>query len=307
MKYVPLGNSNLSVPAIGIGCMRMNRLNVKQADRFVRSCIEWGATYFDHADMYKGGECERLFGQILQNHSDLRDNIFLQSKCGIDLRSDKIYNFSKSYIISCVEGSLQRLQTDHLDMLLLHRPDALVEPEEVAEAFEELYTSGKVLHFGVSNHSPGQIELLKKYLSHPLLVNQLQLSIPMAQMIVSGMEVNRLSEGAINRDGDVLNYCRINDVTIQAWSPFQGPDKKCFLGNPAFEELNQVLEDLAKEHHVTSAAVAAAWILRHPAKMQVVSGSMDLDHTKQILAATSFTLNRQEWYQIYKAAGYILP
>ena len=203
---------------------------------------------------------------------------------------------------------MKRLRTDYLDVLLLHRPDALVEPEEVAEAFDILEASGKVRYFGVSNHKPMQIELLKKYVKQSLNINQLQFSIPVSNMVANGMEVNMTTDGAIDRDGSVLDYSRLNDITIQAWSPFQMPEwKGCFIGSSEYEALNKKMDELAKKYGVSSTVIAAAWILRHPAKMQLITGTASVDRLKDIIKADDIALTRQEWYELYLSAGHPLP
>lgn len=306
MKQIRLGSSNIEVPAIAVGCMRMSGLSVQEAESYTLSCMEKGLNFFDHADIYGGGKCEEIFGQVLQNQPGLREKMFIQSKCGII--PGKMYDLSKEYILNSVDGILERLHTDHLDMLLLHRPDALVEPEEVAEAFDKLQSAGKVLHFGVSNQNPMQMKLLQKYMTQPILVNQLQFSIPVSNMVAAGMEVNMTTEGSINRDGSVLDYCRLNDITVQAWSPFQKPNwGGLFLDSEDYAELNQTLEEIASNYGATKTMIAAAWILRHPAQMQLIAGSMKESRMEEIAKAAEIKLTREEWYRIYLSAGHILP
>lgn len=306
MKRFCLGKSELTVPAVAVGAMRLGGLEPAQAERFVRTAVELGANFFDHADIYGGGACEEVFGRILRNNPGLRGRILLQSKCSIV--PGVMYDCSRKHILEAVDDSLKRLHTDHLDVLLLHRPDALVEPEEVAEAFDTLQTAGKVRGFGVSNHKPSQIRLLSRYLHQPVLADQLQLSLTESNMIRSGMEVNMTTEGAADRDGDVLDFCRLHDITIQAWSPFQhGFFKGTFLGNPAFPELNRALDELAQKYGTTNTGVAAAWLLRHPANIQVVMGTAREQRLKEICAAADIVLEREEWYRLYLAAGHILP
>ena len=256
--------------------------------------------------MLIGGECEKLFGQALSNMNINREDIVLQSKCGII--PGVMYDFSKEHIINSVDGTLKRLGTDYLDILLLHRPDALVEPEEVAQAFDILESSGKVRHFGVSNQKPMQMELLQKYVRQKLVVNQIQYSIPFSNIVANGMEVNMLTDGAIDRDGSVLDYCRLKDITIQTWSPFQyGFFEGVFIGSDKYPELNKVLNELADKYNVTPTTIATAWILRHPANMQVIAGTTKLSRMKEIAAATSVKLERSEWYRLYLSAGHMLP
>lgn len=306
MKQIKLGNSEIIAPAILIGCMRLGQLESRELNRLVHTALEAGANYFDHADIYGGGVCEEHFGQMLHDDPSIRrENLILQSKCGI---RKGFYDASKEYILQSVDGILKRLRTDYLDVLLLHRPDALVEPEEVAEAFESLHQSGKVRWFGVSNHRPMQIELLKKYVRQPLLVNQLQFSIPVSNMVASGMEANMETEGAIDRDGSVLDYSRLHDMTIQAWSPFQMPNwAGCFLGNEKYASLNKEIDLLAQKYKVSNTAIAASWILRHPANMQVIAGTASETRLKEILQACEVELTRAEWYRLYLAAGHLLP
>ena len=243
MRTIRLGTSALEVPVIAVGCMRINRLNKNEAERFLRTALEEGANFFDHADIYGGGACEELFADAIGMNDDVRERIILQSKCGI---RKGMYDFSKEHILNSVDGILKRLKTDYLDVLLLHRPDALVEPEEVAEAFDLLESSGKVRHFGVSNHNPMQIQLLKKWVKQPIVANQLQLSITHATMISAGINVNMENDAAVNRDGSVLDFCRLHDITIQPWSPFlYGFFEGVFIGSDKFPELNRKLDEIA--------------------------------------------------------------
>lgn len=294
-------------PSVISGCMRFSDFDRDGMNRYIHSAMELGINFFDHADIYGGGRSEEVFGEAMKGDGTLkRDEMILQSKCGI--RPGVCYDLSKDYIINSVDGILCRLNTEYLDILLLHRPDALVEPWEVAEAFDELEKAGKVRAFGVSNHKPMQIELLKKYVKQPLLFNQMQFSIPVSNMVANGLEVNMNSSGSVDRDGSVLDYCRLNDMTIQAWSPFQMPEwKGCFLGSDEYWQLNQEIRVLAEEYQVSDMAIATAWILRHPAKMQVIAGTTNLDRLKQIATGSQIELTREEWYKLYMAAGHPLP
>ena len=306
MNTIKLSNTDFHVPAVAAGCMRINCLDEKALSSYIEGCIELGINFFDHADIYAGGECEKLFGQALSNMNINREDIVLQSKCGII--PGVMYDFSKEHIINSVDGTLKRLGTDYLDILLLHRPDALVEPEEVAQAFDILENSGKVRHFGVSNQKPMQMELLQKYVRQKLVVNQIQYSIPFSNIVANGMEVNMLTDGAIDRDGSVLDYCRLKDITIQTWSPFQyGFFEGVFIGSDKYPELNKVLNELADKYNVTPTTIATAWILRHPANMQVIAGTTKLSRMKEIAAAASVKLERSEWYRLYLSAGHMLP
>ena len=305
MKQIKLGGSTLQVPAIVVGCMRMDELKAVEAETFVQTALDLGANFFDHADIYGGGECERIFARAAKLNDDRREKVFLQSKCGI---RKGLFDFSKAHILKSVDGILERLDTDYLDMLLVHRPDALMEPEEVAEAFDHLLDTGKVRRFGVSNQSPMQMALLQKFMSQKILANQLQLSITNSGMIRSGINVNMENASSIDHDGEVLNYCRLNEVTIQAWSPFQyGMFEGVFLGNAKFPELNQKIDEIAARYGVSNTTITTAWILRHPANMQMISGTMSTSRLKQICQACDITLTREEWYEIYRAAGNELP
>lgn len=306
MKEINLGTTGKKMPAIVVGCMRLADKSCKEMQNFIHTALEQGAYFFDHADIYGGGQSETIFGEAMANDASIkREDLFIQSKCGI---RQGFFDFSKEYIISSVDGILKRLQTEYLDSLLLHRPDALVEPEEVAEAFDELYAKGKVKYFGVSNHKPMQIELLKKFVKQPLIINQLQFSIPVSNMVASGLEVNMTSDGAADRDGSVLDYSRLHDMTIQAWSPFQMPNwQGCFIDSEKYPELNKVLKALAEKYQVSTTTIATAWILRHPAGMQVITGTASEKRLTEIIEAEKVSLSREEWYRLYLAAGHILP
>ena len=306
MKKVNFGTTGLQVPAIVAGCMRLNSLDVSGAARYIENAVACGVNFFDHADIYGRGECEALFGKALKRTDIRREDIFVQSKCGIV--PGVMYNLSKEHIIASADGILKRLGVEYLDVLLLHRPDALVEPEEVAVAFDELEKAGKVRYFGVSNMKPMQIELLKKYVKQPLVANQLQVSAAHSNMISNGLEVNMLTDGAVDRDGSVLDYCRLKDMTIQAWSPFQyGMIQGVFLQNDDFAALNQKLAEIGEKYGVSATTMAVAWLLRHPANMQVLAGTMNRDRFNEICKACDIQLSREEWYQIYMAAGNRLP
>jgi len=305
MRTIPLGTSGLEVPVVAVGCMRITSLEKPEAERFIRTSMEEGANFFDHADIYGGGACEELFAEAIGMNASIREQMILQSKCGI---RKGMFDFSKEHILSSVDGILKRLKTDYLDVLLLHRPDALVEPEEVAEAFDGLERSGKVRHFGVSNQNPMQIQLLRRYVKQPIVANQLQLSVTNTTMIDAGLNVNMENEAAVNRDGSILDFCRLNDITVQPWSPFQyGFFEGVFLDNPKFPELNAKIDEVAAAHGVSNTTIAIAWLLRHPARMQPVTGTMNLDRLRDCCKAADVTLSRQEWYDIYRSAGNVLP
>ena len=303
MKIIDIGNMKAS--AVSLGCMRMSALDEKRVDAIMDTALEGGINYFDHADIYGGGNSERLFGEYLKRHAGVRDKIFIQTKCAIH---DGQFDFSKEHIVKSVEGSLSRLGVDYVDALLLHRPDTLMEPEEVAEAFELLESSGKVRAFGVSNQNPMQIELLKTAVKQPIIANQLQFSITEAGMVTSGMNVNMKNAESVVHDTGVLEYSRIKNITIQAWSPFQyGFFEGSFIDNEKFPTLNEKLSEIAERYGITKTGVATAWILRHPANMQLIAGTMTPERLKEICNASDITLTRAEWYEIYRSAGHCLP
>ncbi len=305
MKKIMIGKDRITAPEIALGCFRMHTLTVKEAALLIQTALEQGINFFDHADIYGDGSCEEIFAEAIDMKPDVRENILLQSKCGIRSAS---YDFSREHILGSVDGSLRRLKTDYLDVLLLHRPDALMEPEEVAETFTILHDSGKVRHFGVSNHNPMQMELLGKYLEQKLIINQLQFGVMHTGMIDTGLNVNMKNSCAADRDGGVLEYCRLKDISIQAWSPFQyGFFEGVYLDNEQFPELNRQIDKLAAEKGVTNSAIAAAWILRHPARIQIIAGTTNPSRLGDICRATEIELTRQEWYDIYLSAGNLLP
>ena len=306
MKNINIGNSGIETSEIGLGCMRMAEVEKSEAEKVIKTALGEGINFFDHADIYGGGKSEEVFADAINMNSSIREKMIIQTKCSIV--PGIMYDFSKEHILNSVDGSLQRLKTDYVDFLLLHRPDTLMEPEEVAEAFSKLYESGKVKYFGVSNHTPMQIELLNKYLDNKVIINQLQFSIMNTGMIDAGLNMNINNDAAIDRDGGVLEYCRLKDITIQAWSPYQyGFFGGVFLDNDKFPELNKKIDEIAEKYGVTNTAIATAWILRHPAKMQTIAGSMNTNRLKEICAASNVNLTRQEWYEIYLAAGNKLP
>ncbi len=306
MKQIPLGKTGLQVPALAVGCMRLASLDQKAAERHIRTAMEAGANFFDHADIYNAGQCETLFAKAISMDSRVREGLLLQSKCGI--RPGICYDFSKEHILRSVEGILKRLNTDYLDVLLLHRPDALMEPEEVAEAFDQLHAAGKVRHFGVSNHNSMQIRLLEKYVSQDISVNQLQLSPTNATLISQGLHVNTLEDAALDRDGSVLDFCRLKDITIQAWSPFQyGTFAGPYLDNDRFPQLNRKLQEIADAYGVSKTTIVTAWLLRHPAKVQPIIGTTNTQRLLECIQAADIRLSREEWYEIYLSAGNTLP
>lgn len=308
MRYITLGQDDKELSEIVLGMMRIEDKSVKEVEELVETALSVGINAFDLADIYGRGRCEELLGLVLKNRPDLREEMWIQSKCGIRIEEFTYFDFSKDYIIKSVDGILQRLKIDHLDSLLLHRPDALMESDQVAEAFDLLYKQGKVRDFGVSNQNPMMMELLKKDVKQPLAVNQLQLSAAFTPGFESGFHVNMEDSQAAMRDGSIFEYCKLHDVVIQAWSVLQfGYFKGNFVGNEKFQALNQVLDRLAFKYGVTPSTIAISWILRYPAKMQAVVGTTNPKHLREVSQAANFSLTRKEWYEIYLAAGNNLP
>ena len=308
MRYITLGQDDKELSEIVLGMMRIKDKSVKEVEELVETALSVGINAFDLADIYGRGRCEELLGLVLKNRPDLREKMWIQSKCGIRIEEFTYFDFSKDYIIKSVDGILQRLKIDYLDSLLLHRPDALMESDQVAESFDLLYKQGKVRDFGVSNQNPMMMELLKKDVKQPLAVNQLQLSAAFTPGFESGFHVNMEDSQAAMRDGSIFEYCKLHDVVIQAWSVLQfGYFKGNFVGNEKFQALNQVLDRLAIKYGVTSSTIAISWILRYPAKMQAVVGTTNPKHLREVSQAANFSLTRKEWYEIYLAAGNNLP
>ena len=304
MRYLEL-NENVKVSQIGIGCMRISGMTGKEAEALVRTALDAGINFFDHADIYGGGKSEEIFGNLLASAPGLRDQMFIQSKCAIH---DGLYDFSGEHIRKSVDGILTRLKTDHIDSLLLHRPDPLMEPEEVGEVFEELAQSGKVRYFGVSNMNRYQMELLSSGVKRKLWADQLQMSLAHTPLIDAGINVNTRFDGGLMRDAGTLEFCRLNGIAVQTWSPLQkGFFGGVFLGDDEYPELNSELNKLAKKYGVSADAIAYAWLLRYPARMQVILGTTNPKRVEGAAKAAEITLTRSEWYALYKAAGNQLP
>ncbi|WP_294483463.1 aldo/keto reductase family oxidoreductase [uncultured Ruminococcus sp.] len=308
MKMQNVVNGPQNVSSIILGCMRMPALTVAEAAKMISCAAELGINFYDHATVYGEGEAETRFGDAFPLTGLKREDVILQSKCGLHFDRGE-FDWTQKDILESVDGSLKRLKTDHLDVLLLHRPDVLFDPEEIAETFDMLEKSGKVLHFGVSNVTPGQLELLKKFVKQPLVFNQLQLSLDQSQLIDAGLYINNTTtDRSTDRDNGILDYCRLHDITIQAWSPLQiSMFKGCFVDHPDYPELNAVLAKQGEKYGVAKTAIAIAWILRHPAKMQAIAGTMNPDHLKDICDATKVELTHHEWYELYLASGKFLP
>lgn len=302
MKYTIGG---LSASPVALGCMRMSGLDIAQAERVVMTAVENGIDFFDHADIYGGGKSEELFGEVIRRNPGLRDKIVVQDKCGI---CKGYYDMSEEHILEAVDGALKRLGLEQIDALLLHRPDALMEPEEVASAFAKLEKAGKVKVFGVSNMNAVQIELLNREMPGKIQINQLQFGPAFTGLVDEGINVNTGNDQAIVRTGGVLDYCRLNGITIQPWSPlqygcFQGPFMLC----EQYDQLNAVMHELALAYGVADETIAFAWILRHPAKMQPILGSMNSERIAAAAKAMEIRLTRPEWYRMYAAAGNPIP
>lgn len=305
MKQIPLGAG--MAPSIALGLMRISEMSDDAVRELVGAALDVGVNFFDHADIYGTSmhASERRFAEAMRFSPSERDAITLQTKAGIVPGVG--YDFSSEHLIASVDASLAALQTDRIDILLLHRPDALMEPDDVAKAFDTLYDAGKVRSFGVSNHTPRQIEFLARWMRRPVVANQLQLSLTHAPIIAQPMAMNRAGEQAVERDGGgVLEYCRDEQITVQAWSPFGGPGGP-FIGNPAYAELNAVLDRLAAGYGVTPEAIATAWITRHPSNMQVVIGTTRPDRVRAAAAGADLVLTRAEWYELFRAAGHEIP
>lgn len=306
MRKFNLGTSDLEVSTVGLGCMRMANKSVDEAIAIIQAALDSDINFFDHADIYGDGKSEIVFGEAIKRMNINRSDIIIQSKCGIN-KIDGTFDFSKDYILNSVDGILERLQMDYLDVLLLHRPDALVEPEEVAEAFKILKDSGKVKYFGVSNQSSMMIELLQRSVHDKLIVNQMQFSLMHSPMVDYGMNVNMATNPGIDRSQGMIEYARLNNITIQAWSPFYaGFFEAVFVDNDKYPEVNTALQVLADNYNVSKEAIAVAWIDRHPANIQTIVGTTNPDRIKKISKVSNVSLSRKEWYDLYKSAGNIL-
>ncbi|MCQ2963726.1 Oxidoreductase, aldo-keto reductase family [Streptococcus equinus] len=308
MRYIKFGERQVEISEVVLGLMRISEMTVDQVEELIESALAVGINAFDIADCYGHGECERILGEVLKRRPDLREKMWIQSKCGIRMEDFTYFDFSKEHILEAVDGILERLGVDYIDSLLLHRPDALMEPEEIAEAFDILKAQGKVIDFGVSNQNPMMMELIKKDVKQPLVANQLQLSAAFTPSFDAGFHVNMKQDAGIVRDSSIFEYCRLNDVVIQAWSVLQFDYfGGVFLGSEKYPELNRVLERLAEKYQVTPSTIAIAWVLRYPAQMQAVIGTTKSERVAQAAKAADIVLTRKEWYEIYLAAGNDLP
>ena len=312
MRTMKLGKSNLQVPVVAVGLMHINKIEGKEAEEYVQTCLDIGCNFFETADIYGDGVFgynEEVFAKAAHMSPAVREKMFIQTKCGFTpIRpgegKPEYINTSKDYILKSVDESLRRLQTEYIDVYLLHAPDALLNPEEVAEAFDKVYSAGKVRYFGVANYNTTRLQLLQKYVKQPIVTNQLMMSIVNSGLLSRGMYVNMDDDRAIDRDGGVLDYCWMNDVTVQCWSTMQyGYMGGCFLNNPQFPELNQKINEVAAKYGVPASAIAIAWLLRIPAKLQPVTGTKNVKHLIDNAKGADVDLTHEEWYQIWKAAG----
>lgn len=292
---------------------RLDTERLEKVGRLVHAAYDNGITLFDNADIYAYGKAEEAMGHVFRNSPGLRDKIVLQTKCGIHLSrpwqepaSESPHRFDLRYrhILAAVEGSLKRLSTDRIDILLLHRPDPLMKADEVAQAFDELHRSGKVRHFGVSNYSPIQIELLKKSVRQPLVVNQVELGLSHSELICEGLDFNRQTNRRLIRGcagyAGLLEYCQLNQVLVQAYSPVRGLSGT--EASPDIQKTMQRLRAMASEKGVTPFAVALAWLLRHPAGIVPIIGTDKPEHLIENLAADHTELTYDEWYSLLFAA-----
>jgi predicted oxidoreductase len=310
MKTFTMPGTDITAPNVVLGLMRIQEKTDEEVRALVGAAIDAGITFVDHADLYGSGRhgCERRFAEAMRLTPSERERLVIQTKTGI-MHPGPYFDFSYEHIVESVDESLAALDTDYLDILLLHRPDALVEPEEVARAFDDLAAAGKVRAFGVSNHTAGQLALLRKYVDRPIVANQVQLSITHAPLIAQGVAANMQGlDQSVARDDGIVDYCRLHDITLQAWSPFQagffdGP----FLGSAKYPELNASIERLAAKYGVPPIAIAVAWITRHPANMQVVIGTTNPERVAASALGSDVPLTRPEWYELLRTAGYTVP
>lgn len=325
MKYLKVKGSDLNWSQMSLGTMRIqwkgvdengNKAyfgkSVEEVDTLIRTALDLGINVIDTADIYGHGLSEELIGKVIARNPSIRDKMILQTKCGVKSTSEGLcYDLSKDYILNCVDNSLERLHTDHIESLLLHKPDPLYDPKQIAEAFDELYASGKVLNFGLSNFSSMQTAVIQKYSKRPITFNQMQLSIAHSLMIDSEVNINTNDEHGTDYDSGILDYCRLNDITMQAYSVVQGflhgPNKGTFINNPGFEKLNALMDKLCEKYNTNKNALALAWILKHPANVMPIIGTTNPSHIKDSVSAFDYELTRQEWYDLYTACDKPLP
>lgn len=306
MRYVDIKGTDMKVSRLALGCMRIGDKSVDEVEELIKTALDLGINFFDHADIYADGKSEKVFGKVLNRHPEWRKKMFIQSKCRIV--PGKYYDFSQNHILKSVEQSLQNLHTDYLDILVLHRPDVLMDPKELALTFDILYASGKVRYFGVSNMNPMQIKLIRKHSKHPIVVNQLQFNLVNTGIMDCGFNVNMNNNEAINRDGSLLEYCYLHDITIQPWSILQASwEKGTFIDHPDYKELNDKLEEIGQKYNLDKAAMSLAWILRHPSRMQPIAGTTNPDHLRNLAKACDIKISREDFYALYLANNRQLP
>lgn len=303
MQTQTIGSSQLKATRLNYGCMGIagswSEPNFDLAKPAVIAAYEAGFRLFDHADIYNKGRCEEAFGRILREVSEMRDEIVIVTKCGIKFAGWGMeegvnhYDFSGDHIRKSAEGSLSRLGIEAIDVLLLHRPDVLMDPDEVAAAFTDLRQSGKVREFGVSNFTPSQVRALQSRLPFRLVINQVEIHPGRLNCFVDG----------------TLGQCLEERITPQAWSPVgRGvyatggliPEE---VANPEQQmHLLKTLDEIAYGHIVSRTAITLAWLMQHPSKIMPVIGTIKPDRIRESVEADDVTLSRQEWYTIYVAA-----
>lgn len=304
MKYIDVANSDLKISNIALGCMRISKMEYKDVELLINKALDLGINVFDNADIYGGGKSEELIGEYIKNNPHKRSQMIIQTKCGI---RKGFYDSSKEHIINSVEASLKRLNLDYIDILLIHRPDTLMEIDEVSEAFNYLYNTKKVRYFGVSNMNIYQIELLQRNVNQKILFNQLQFSIAHSLLLDEEFNVNMKNNMSVN-SGSMLDYLRLNNITVQAWSVLQASwEDGSFLGNPKYQKLNEKLYELSMKYNVKPSAIAVAWVLRHPAKMQAIVGTTNIQHLEELTEANKIILDRKEYYDLYLSVDKMLP
>ncbi len=325
MKTLTLGKSDLQVTRLGYGCMPLGgtwdtspltEQTRKDAMRSVHAALDQGINFFDHADIYCHGKSEEVFSTIWSEAPHLREKIFLQSKCGIcfpgepNPDSPQRFDFSYEHICEAVAGSLKRLRTDHLDLLLLHRPDPLVEPEEVARAFDELHQAGKVRWFGVSNHTAAEIDLLRAFVDQPLVVNQVAFNLIHTHMLDEGIIFNQ-NNPRLTRNEGTIEYCRQHNITIQAWGSLAWGSLTGRNEEPPAPHMVKtaaLVAEMARQKGVSPEAILIAWILRHPARIQPIIGTTNPARIAAACQGDQVELNREEWYRLFDAGrGEDLP
>jgi predicted oxidoreductase len=325
MKAMPLEKRGISNSRVVFGCMGiggdwnqepLTKNDYITAEAAVEAALSIGITMFDHADIYKMGKSESVFGQILKNRPDLRDQIVLQSKCGIRMADGVFparYDFSKNHIVTAVDGILARLGVEHIDVLLLHRPDPLMEPDEVAEAFNVLRSSGKVRHLGVSNMTAAQIRFLQRSIPEPLVVNQLEMSLARTDWLDQGILVNQKEGAKVNFADGLMEHCQMENLQIQAWGPLaQGVYSGRSLdgATDAVKQTAALVQQMANDKETTPEAIVLGWLMKHPAYIQPVIGTSSAERVLACKDAVrqSQLMSREEWYGLYESSrGHRVP